>query len=143
MRSAISFVVAASLASTAAADDAFFRDCEVQRRAALVSADAAALAALMLDGAQYVHSNGEVDDERSLIRRLTSGELRYRRIFVDHESYACRATACEVTGAQSLDVSAGGRELTIRNEFRASWLRAGDVCQLVSYASSPLAAPKK
>ncbi|HEU4427636.1 MAG TPA: hypothetical protein VFT98_02685, partial [Myxococcota bacterium] len=85
---------------------------------------------------------GEVDDEKSLIRRLTSGELRYRRIFTDDESYACHATGCEVKGTQTLDVSAGGRDLTIRNEFRATWLRAGDACQLVAYESSPLAAPK-
>jgi len=142
MRIVSSFVVAAALASAAAADDAFFHGCEMQRRAALVNADAAAIGALMLDGAQYVHSNGEVDDEQSLIRRLASGALRYRHIFADHERYACHATGCEVTGTQTLDVSAGGRDLTIRNEFHATWLRAGDACQLVAYESSPLAAPK-
>jgi hypothetical protein len=141
MRLAICALLAASFASAAAADDAFFRGCEVQRRVALVDADAAAIAALMLDGAQYVHSNGEVDDEKSLIRRLASGELRYRGIFVDAESYACHATGCEVTGTQTLDVSAQGRDLSLRNRFRATWLRAGDACQLVSYESSP-AGPK-
>jgi len=141
MRLVISLALGVALAGEAAADDAFFRSCEVQRRAALVNADAAAIAALMLDGAQYAHSNGEVDDEKSLIRRLTSGGIRYRRIFVDAESYACHATGCEVTGTQTLDVTAEGRELTVRNKFRATWLRAGDACQLVAYESSPLTIP--
>ena len=141
MRVVIGAVLGTALASAAAADDAFFRACEVQRRAALVDADAAAIAALMLEGAQYVHSNGEVDDAQSLIRRVTSGELRYRRIFTDSESYACHASGCEVTGTQTLDVSAGERDLTIRNAFHVTWLRAGDACRLVAYASSPLPAP--
>jgi len=141
MRLALMLLVACAWAGAARADDAFFRSCEVQRRAALVNADAEAITALMLSGAQYVHSNGEVDDRKSLIRRLTSRELRYRRIFVDEESYACHASGCEVRGKQTLDVSAGGRDVTVRNEFHATWLRAGDACQLVAYQSSPLAMP--
>jgi len=126
-------------ASAARADEAFFRRCEVERRAALVGADAGAIARLMADGAQYGHSNGETDDEASLIRRLVSGELRYRSIVADEEKYACSATGCEVTGVQTLGVSAGGRDLTVRNQFRVTWARAGDACSLVAYQSSPLA----
>jgi arabinogalactan endo-1,4-beta-galactosidase len=125
-------------ASAAVADEAFFRRCETLRRAALVGADAAALARLMADGAQYGHSNGETDDEASLIRRVASGELRYRTIVADEEKYACSAASCEVTGEQTLGVSAGGRDLTLRNQFRATWVRAGDACSLVAYQSSPL-----
>jgi arabinogalactan endo-1,4-beta-galactosidase len=125
----------------ARADDAFFRRCEVLRRAALVAADAGALARLMADGAQYGHSNGETDDEASLIRRLGSGELRYRSIVADEERYACSASGCEVTGTQTLGVSANGRDLTLRNRFHVTWMRAGDACSLVSYQSSPLPTP--
>jgi hypothetical protein len=120
--------------------EAFFRGCEVERRAALVGADVDALARLMADGAQYGHSNGETDDEASLIRRLASGENRYRSIVVDAEKYACSASACEVTGTQTLGVTANGRDLIVRNQFRASWIRAGDACSLVAYQSSPLPA---
>jgi len=130
-------------APAARADEAFFRRCEVERRAALVGADAAALARLMADGAQYGHSNGETDDEASLIRRVTSGELRYRSIVADQEKYACSAASCEVTGVQTLGVSAGGRDLTMRNRFRVTWLRAGDACSLVAYQSSPLSTPER
>ena len=127
-------------ANVARADDAFFRACEIERRAALVSADGAAIARLMLDGAQYVHSNGDADDKARLIARLTSGELRYRNIFAESEQYACSASACEVTGTQKLDVSAGGRDVTLRNRFQASWLNAGGVCKLAAYQSRPLEA---
>lgn len=130
-------------AGSARADEAFFRRCEAERRAALVSADVAAIGRLFADGAQYVHSNGEVDDEATLTRRLASGELRYRSIFVDEERYACSDTGCEVTGAQTLGVAANGRELTLRNRFHATWLRAGDECRLVAYRSSPLTKPEK
>jgi hypothetical protein len=130
------------VAPAARADgEAFFRRCEVSRRAALVAADGAAIARLMADGAQYGHSNGETDDEASLIRRLATGELRYRSIVADEERYACRQASCEVHGAQTLGVSANGRELTLRNRFRVTWLRVGDACSLVAYQSSPLATP--
>jgi hypothetical protein len=136
-------LAALAAASAARADEAFFRRCEVERRVALVSADGAALARLMAGGAQYGHSNGELDDAASLTRRLASGELRYRSIAVDEEHYACNATGCEVTGVQSLGVSAGGRDLSVRNRFHATWLRAGDACSLVGYQSSPLVTPAK
>jgi hypothetical protein len=121
--------------------EAFFRRCEVERRAALVAADGAALARLMADGAQYGHSNGETDDEASLIRRLTTGELRYRSIVADEERYACREQSCEVSGTQTLGVRANARDLTLRNRFHATWLRVGDACSLVAYQSSPLPTP--
>lgn len=144
MRFRAAALCAVFLASSARADDAaFFRRCEVERRVALVGADAAAIARLMAAGAQYVHSNGEVDDAASLGRRLASGEIRYRSIVADEEHYACNATGCEVTGVQTLGVSAGGRDLTVRNRFRATWLRAGEACSLVAYQSSSLATPAK
>lgn len=144
MRSLAAAFCAVFFASPAGADDeAFFRRCEVERRVALVGADGAAIARLMAAGAQYGHSNGEIDDEESLIRRLASGEIRYRSIVADEERYACNASGCEVTGVQTLGVSAGGRDLTVRNRFRATWLRAGEACSLVAYQSSPLSTPAK
>lgn len=132
---------AMACAAPAPADEAFFRACEVERRAALVNADGSALARLMQDGAQYIHSNGEVDDKIELVARLTSGELRYRNIFAEEERYACSASACEVSGTQKLDVSAGGRDVTLRNRFSVSWLNAGGACRFVSYQSRPVEAP--
>jgi arabinogalactan endo-1,4-beta-galactosidase len=134
-------LVGSAAARGARADEAFFRRCEVLRRAALVGADAEAIARLMADGAQYGHSNGETDDEASLIRRLGSGELRYRSIVADEEHYACSASGCEVTGTQTLGVSASGRDLTLRNRFHVTWVRAGEACSLVGYQSSPLPTP--
>jgi hypothetical protein len=141
---AVAVAAVALLAGSAArADEAFFRRCEMLRRAALVGADAPALGRLMLDGAQYIHSNGEVDSRASLMRRVASGELRYRSIVADEERYACQASGCEVSGEQTLGVSAQGRDLTLRSSFHATWLRAGDACQLVAYQSSPLATPAR
>lgn len=121
-----------------ASDEAFFRSCEVARRAALTAPDVRALGALMVDGAQYVHSNGEIDDRASLAQRLASGALVYRTIVVDEERYDCHASGCEVSGAQTLGVRANGRDLSVRNRFRASWLRVGDACKLAGYRSAPL-----
>jgi arabinogalactan endo-1,4-beta-galactosidase len=139
MALALASVLAA--ASAARADEAFFRRCETLRRAALVGADATALGQLMLDGAQYIHSNGDVDDKPALLRRIASGELRYRSIVADEEHYACTESGCEVSGAQTLGVTVGGRDLTLRNRFHVTWLRAGSACQLAAYESRPLATP--
>lgn len=127
-------------AQAAGADETFFRRCEVERRAALVGADGEAIARLFADGAQYGHSNGETDDAASLARKLASGELRYRSIVADSERYACHESGYEVTGTQTLGVSANGRELTLRSRFRATWIRVAGACSLAAYQSSPLAA---
>ena len=129
--------------SSSRADEAFFRRCEIERRAALVSADTATLGRLMADGAQYIHSNGEVDDEAKLTQRIASGALRYRMIVANEEKYACNATGCEVSGTQTLEVTADGREFTLRNRFTVTWLNAGGACQFVAYQSAPLAPPAK
>ena len=137
-RSALALALALLLPSLARADgDAFFRACEVQRRAAQVSGDTAALGALLADGMQYVHSNGQSDSKAQLLERIASGRLRYRSIVADAEHYACRASACEVTGKQTQQVSAEGRELTLHSDFSASWIRVGEACQLVAYQSRP------
>lgn len=140
LRSAlVAALVCLSAAGAAqAGDEAFFRGCEIARRAALTAPDVDALGALMVDGAQYVHSNGEVDDRASLTQRLASGALVYRTIVVDEERYACSASGCEVSGAQTLGVRANGRDLSLRNRFRATWLRVGDACKLAGYQSAPL-----
>jgi hypothetical protein len=135
-RSALALAAALLLPSLARADaDAFFRGCEVKRRAAQVAGDTRALGALLADGMQYVHSNGQADSKASLLERIGSGELRYRSIVADEEHYACRASACEVTGKQTQRVTAEGRDLTLHSDFTASWIRAGDSCQLVAYQS--------
>ena len=140
LRARLGFAVIALVVGTSAhADDAFFRRCETLRRAALVNGDTATLGRLMADGAQYIHSNGEIDDEAKLQQRLASGALRYRMIVANEENYACNATGCEVSGTQTLDVSAEGREFTLRNRFRVTWLNVAGACQFVAYQSSPLA----
>jgi hypothetical protein len=137
---AAAFALLAAVVPARAGDEAFFRACEVARRAALVGADAAALGALMADGAQYVHSNGDVDDKAKLVSRIANGALRYRTLVVDEEHYACQPSACEVSGTQTLGVSTEGREGTVRNRFRATWLNAAGACKLAAYQSAPLAA---
>jgi hypothetical protein len=132
-------VLALVVGTSARADDAFFRRCEIERRAALVNGDTATLGRLMADGAQYIHSNGEIDDEAKLKQRLASGALRYRMIVANEENYACNATGCEVSGTQTLDVSAEGRDFSMRNRFRVTWLNVAGACQFVAYQSSPLA----
>jgi hypothetical protein len=141
VRAGLSCALFALVVGTSAhADDAFFRRCEIERRAALVNGDTATLARLMADGAQYIHSNGEIDDEAKLKQRLASGALRYRMIVANKETYACNATGCEVSGTQTLDVTAEGRELTLRNRFTVMWLNVAGACQFVAYQSAPLAA---
>lgn len=132
-------VLALVVGTSAQADDAFFRRCEIERRAALVNGDTATLGRLMADGAQYIHSNGEIDDEAKLKQRLASGALRYRMIVANEENYSCNATGCEVTGTQTLDLSAEGRDFSMRNRFRVTWLNVAGACQFVAYQSSPLA----
>jgi hypothetical protein len=107
------------------------------RKQALLAGDVAALEALVADGARYGHANGRVDTKAELVASLASGELRYRAIRTGAAEAREVAGAFVVSGRQTVEVTAGGRELTSESVFVAVYTHTWGRFRLVAYQSAP------
>jgi hypothetical protein len=114
------------------------QEVDAQRRAAMVDADVAALRVLLADGLRYGHANGEVHGKEELLELLGSGRLDYRAIRVEQSETRELAGTTVVTGRQTIEVSAGGRDVTSHSVFTAVYARDGGGWRLVAYQSTPL-----
>jgi hypothetical protein len=114
---------------------------DAERRDAMVNADVAALRELFADGLRYGHANGDVHAKEELLGLLGSGRLDYRAIRVDEEDERRLGDAFVVTGRQTVEVRAGGRDVTSRSVFTAVYARDGGRWRLVAYQSTPLSSP--
>ena len=112
---------------------------DAARRRALVAGDVAVLSALLADGMRYGHANGEVQTRQELLASLESGALRYRAIRYEASEAREVGGAFVVSGRQTIEVTAGGREITSRSVFVAVYTRARGGWKLVAYQSSPAA----
>ena len=109
------------------------------RREAMVNSDVAVLRALFADGLRYGHANGEVHAKEELLGLLGSGRLDYHAIRVEEEETRELAGALVVTGRQTIEVRAGGRDVTSHSVFSAVYARQGGRWRLVAYQSTPVA----
>ena len=112
---------------------------DVLRREAMVNADVAVLRELFADGLRYGHANGDVHAKEELLGLLGSGRLDYRTIRVEEEETRELAGALVVTGRQTIEVRAGGRDVTSHSVFSAVYARDGAHWRLVAYQSTPVA----
>jgi hypothetical protein len=129
--------VAGAMLALACASAVRVVEVDAARRQALVAGDVAALSELLADGLSYGHANGEVQPKPELLASLASGELRHRAIRY-HEFEAREVGgAFVVSGRQTVEVTARGRELTSESVFVAVYMRARGRWQLVAYQSAP------
>jgi hypothetical protein len=133
--------VAACLLAFACASAPPAGDVDARRRRAMVDADVAALRDLFADGLRYGHANGDVHAKEELLGLLGSGRIDYRAIRVEEIETRELAGALVVTGRQTIELRAGGRDLTSRSVFTAVYARDGAAWRLVAYQSTPVATP--
>jgi hypothetical protein len=117
------------------------QDVDVLRREALLHADVAVLRELFADGLRYGHANGEVHTKEELLGLLGSGRLDYRLIQIEEIEARELAGAWVVTGRQTVEVTAAGREVTSHSVFSAVYARECRRWRLVAYQSTPMQAP--
>lgn len=115
---------------------------DAARRKAMVHADVVALRELLADGLRYGHANGEVHAKEELLGLLGSGRLDYRSIEIEEIETRELAGALVVTGRQTIDVRASGRDVTSHSVFTAVYSRADGAWRLVAYQSTPLPAAR-
>lgn len=109
------------------------------RREAMVNAEVAVLRELFAEGLRYGHANGEIHAKEELLGLLGSGRLDYRAIRVEEEEARELAGALVVTGRQTIEVRAGGRDVISHSVFSAVYAREGARWRLVAYQSTPVA----
>lgn len=129
--------LAALLLAAACASAPPAQELDALRREAIVTADVATLRGLFADGLRYGHANGEVHAKEELLGLLGSGRLDYRRIEIEEMETRELAGDVVVTGRQTIELRAGGRDVTSRSVFTAVYSRTGRRWQLVAYQSTP------
>jgi hypothetical protein len=114
------------------------QEVDALRREAMVHADVATLRELFADGLRYGHANGEVHAKEELLGLLGSGRLDYRAIRIEEIETRELAGALVVTGRQTIELRASGRDVTSHSVFTAVYSRADGAWRLVAYQSTAL-----
>ena len=83
---------------------------EDERFRAMASNNVAVLEQLLADDLHYVHANGMVEDKREFLRKIVSGERKYRRFEAARREARCEGGFTFVFGEAEVEVDrAAGR----------------------------------
>ncbi|MGH6628008.1 MAG: nuclear transport factor 2 family protein [Burkholderiaceae bacterium] len=117
---------------------------EQQRRTALLTGDAEALAPLLSDALVYVHSTAARDGKASYLAKLRDGALRYLSLEFDQLQAQVSDGAALVTGHVRATVRKDGQDKAVRSMFLTVWLPepagAAVVWRLRAHQGTPLPA---
>jgi ketosteroid isomerase-like protein len=111
---------------------------ENSRRAAMITADTTALAALFAEDCTYIHSNGIEQSRSELLRMLARGEIRYLAFTVEAVKYRAHGAAVVGTGTQTIELANAGKPFTSRSRYTVVYAPAGEGLELVAYQSTTL-----
>ena len=109
---------------------------ETRRRAAIIAGDEATMCELMDEGCAYTHSNGMFDTRASLMEGISSGRLRYREIDCQYEQVREYDATVLITGRVALEVTAMGRDLSLRSRATIVWAKADGEWKFVAWQST-------
>jgi ketosteroid isomerase-like protein len=114
---------------------------EDERCAAMTSADADALAAMLHDDLLYTHSSAVVDDKASYVEAIRSGRTRYHSIrCAERRVRLCGDTAL-VTGRAEIEVDVNGVHKSLRLRYLDAWTRTPRGWKFVAWQSTGIPAP--
>jgi hypothetical protein len=109
---------------------------EDARYAAQTGDDFAAMDRLFGQDLVYIHASAVVDDKRSYIESMRSGNVKYRvmrRSDVKVRTYGCLAL---VTGNANFDVTVKGQDLAVELRFHSIWAKRPGGPQFVSWQAT-------
>ena len=136
-------VVLISVATTMSApsfakDDAResrLRAAEATRFQAQVDADAKALAPLLDDQLEYVHSNGELDSKTSFIESLTTGRRDYVSTTFTIESLRIFGDVALIRGKAKVTVADNGQSKDLSLGYTDAWVWKDGRWQMTAWRS--------
>lgn len=98
------------------------------------------MAELFADELRYTHSNGLVDTKASYMTAIQNKVFDYRTADRSDTEVQVFGNLALVTGAATIDVVAGGRELKLNARYTLTWLERDGRWQFLSWQSTPLPA---
>lgn len=115
---------------------------EEARQQAMLAGDIEALASLLDDNAVYIHSSGVVDDEKSYLQPLRTGDVSYRAIdlTVTRLRYLAPSVVL-LSGRATFDTVQFAQVKPLDNLFIMTWVRHADGWKMASWQSTPVKAP--
>lgn len=106
---------------------------EQARRAALLSGDASAVAAVLADDLRYIHSNGKLEDKQAVVDGLASKAVAYERFELSGlEPRPITEDVVVLTGTIDQRKRSSGKWSELRLLFHAVWRNESGVWRLVS-----------
>ena len=114
------------------------------RREAMVSGDIEKLAELLADGLVYTHSNGKVDNKKTLLEAIRSGASDYEKIEPSNMVVRARGGTVIVTGVVAVGVKTPEGPKAFDARFTAIYGRTKDgKWQLNTWQTTRLPEPGK
>ena len=113
---------------------------EERRWTAQIGEDSAAMAELFADELRYTHSTGSVDTKESYMTAIQNKVFDYKNADRSDTEVQVFGNVALVTGAVTIEVVAGGRELQLNARYTVTWLERDGRWQFLSWQSTPLAA---
>ena len=114
------------------------------RREAMVSGDIEKLAELLADGLVYTHSNGKVDNKKTLLEAIRSGASDYEKIEPSNMVVRARGGTVIVTGVVAVGVKTPEGSKAFDARFTAVYGRTKDnKWQLNTWQTTRLPEPGK
>jgi hypothetical protein len=111
------------------------RAAEAVRFQAQVDADAKALAPLLDEHLEYVHSNGELDSKTSFIDSLTSGRRDYVSTTFTIESLRIFGDVALIRGKAKVTVADNGQSKDLSLGYTDVWVWKDDRWQMTAWRS--------
>ncbi len=140
------FAVATTVSGALFSPDVFAQDgresslraAEQERFAAQVTAHKDSLDALLDDGLEYVHSNGELDTKQSFIDSLLSGKRDYVSTVATIESIRFFGNVAVIRGKAKVTVADNGQSKDLHIGYTDVWLWKDGRWQMTAWRSARL-----
>jgi hypothetical protein len=136
---ALATAVTAPALAQSAVDEA--KAAERQRFEVTVKGDYKALDALLGDDLIYVHSNGNVDNEKTFLEGLTSGRSKYHSIEPIDMNARALGGFVFIDGRAKVKVESNGQVNDLLLTYLDVWVKRDGKWQMVHWHSARMAAP--
>ena len=106
---------------------------EDARYQAQMNGDAAAMNKLYGDDLVYIHSSAVVDNKKSMIESITSGNVKYRKMTRGESKVRTYGGVAIVSGSASFEVTVKGENRSLDLLYHAIWAKRAGGPQFISW----------
>ncbi len=115
-----------------------FERADTARRAAMVAADATALAAYLAEDLTWTHSSGRTDHRQAVLDTIAGGAVRYLSLDARDVQVRTVGDAVVATGEVAGRVRKDGEERDLKNRFLSVWRYEAGALRMMAWQSTGL-----